>query len=124
MSAPTPWRATVDGALAQRARDAARAIVDALPEHVPMPAHDAEDEPRSWQYAQAALACAYAAKALDDGAYAKSAERFLDRAQGALLEEGEAAVSLYAGVAGVAFCAADAARNVGASIALDELDGV
>ncbi len=122
MNAPAPWRAIVDGSMAEQARAAARAIFDALPDHVP--SRDVEAEPRSWQYAQMALAHAYGAKALDDATYAKRAEGFLDRAQGALLEEGDAAVSLYCGVAGVALCAADAARNLGAPIALDELDEV
>lgn len=122
MNALAPWRAIVHGSMAKQAQAAARAILDALPDHVP--ASNAEAEPRSWQYAQVALAYAYAAKALDDAPYAKHAEGFLDQAQGALLEEGDAAASLYAGVAGVALCAADAAHNLGTTIAFDELDEV
>ncbi|MCU0681614.1 MAG: hypothetical protein MUF34_05050 [Polyangiaceae bacterium] len=122
MNALAPWRAIVDGAMAEQAQAAARAIFEALPDHVP--ASGAEAEPRSWQYAQVALAYAYAAKALGDATYAKRAEGFLDQAQAALLDEGDAAISLYGGVAGVALCAADAARNLGTTIALDELDEV
>ncbi|HEU4404176.1 MAG TPA: lanthionine synthetase LanC family protein [Polyangiaceae bacterium] len=118
--APKPWRALATGALAERARSAALDIAEALPDFVP---HEGEGaEPPSWQYAQVALVHAHAAKALGGGAYAASAERYLELASESLAHEGDPGVSLYCGIAGVAFCAADAGRGSGVPVALDEID--